>query len=191
MIDWDFIAALEGGSLTGYVPADKSGAPLGHSGVTISCGVDLGLVTAPELAGWPISATLKDKLRPYLGIRGKFAQRVLASSPLTITMEEGDELDRAAQAHHLKLLRNEFNAVVLPVGLPGFDDIHPAAQTVLASVAFQYGSLMSECPRFWRFACTEDWEAVVEELEDFHDAYPERRRKEAAYLRAAIANPQP
>jgi hypothetical protein len=190
-IDLAFLRSLEAYSLALYVPM-RDGAPLGHSGATAALGVDIGQMSAAELSRLPVSADLRAKLRPYAGVSGPLAARMLAREPVSLTAAEADELDQAVIGPKLSRLRDAYNAIVLPIqheGFPaGFDDIPAAAQTVMFSVDWQYGNRMpEECPKFWRLCATQAWDAVARELDDFHDAYPTRRKKEAAYLIAAIA----
>lgn len=187
MIDWKFIAEqLERETLAGYVPT-KNGEPIGRSGVTIAGGADIGQMSAEQVAALPVSQALRDKLEPYAGLIGRAAMDLLASAPLVITDAERAELDSTIQAAALRRLRNDYNAVVLPIGLPGFDEIPDAAQTVMASVNHQYGSAKARCPKFWRCCATQDWPSVIAELRNFGDAFPTRRRKEADYLEQALA----
>jgi hypothetical protein len=55
-------------------------------------------------------------------------------------------------------------------------------QTVVASVAFQYGDLSLRTPNFWQQVTTENWQAALANLQDFGDKYPTRRNKEADLL---------
>ena len=64
-----------------------------------------------------------------------------------------------------------------------FQDLPSNKQTVLASVAFQYGDLPKKTPKFWKYATSDDWDSVKRELNDFKDDYPTRRRKEAKLLK--------
>lgn len=64
-----------------------------------------------------------------------------------------------------------------------FTDLPAAAQTVIASVAFQYGTnLDARAPKFWKAATTQDWKECIKILNNYGDAYPTRRKKEAALL---------
>lgn len=64
-----------------------------------------------------------------------------------------------------------------------FSRLPSEAQTVIASVSFQYGvNLDLRAPRFWRAVASQDWAAAVAELRRFGDAYPTRRRREADLL---------
>lgn len=179
MIDWIFIGTLEGQSvLTGYVP-DAGGS---DSGVTIATGVDLGQLTVEELAAFNLPTPLWVRLLPYVGLRGAAAVNFLGLNPLTITREQSDLLDAADRQPVIGALRAYWSRAVR-AGAPLFDALPDAPQTVVASVAFQYGpDLRRRCPRFWRDVTACDWRATIAELDNFGDAYPTRRKREAAYL---------
>jgi hypothetical protein len=177
-IDWEFIETLEGRSLTGDVP-DPEGS---ESGVTIASGVDLGQLTAAQIDGLAISDDLKTRLKPYAGLRKQQAVDFLAQHPLTITADEADALEAAVRQPIVATLSSNYNRAA---GI-GFDALPDAAQTVIASVAFQYGpNLQRRTPRFWSDAVRQDWTAVIEELRNFGDNFPTRRNKEAKFLEDA------
>lgn len=180
-IRWNFISELEGGQqLNGYVPAvDQS-----KSGVTIATGVDLGQRSEDSIDALAIPGQLKTKLKPYAGLKKQAAVDLLAQHPLTISKEEADALDRAIKEGSVSEVRDRYDrAVANDRTAPKFNDLSEGAQTVICSVAFQYGSnLERRTPRFWR-ACTERrWRDVLAELRAFGDDYPTRRNKEADLL---------
>lgn len=179
-VNWIFIGEQEGaGICEGYVPV----ANTSESGVTIGTGVDLGQMSPASLSALPISEGLKDKLRPYCGLRKAAAVDCLAGQPLSITRDECTELDRAIQAGHLAQVAAAYDAAQPP---KPFAQLPERAQTVIASVAFQYGSLRVRCPRFWAASVRQNWRDVLSELENFGDAYGPRRRREADYLRPIV-----
>ena len=55
-------------------------------------------------------------------------------------------------------------------------------QTVVASVAFQYGNLRMRTPNFWHQVTSGDWQGAYENLRHFGDKYATRRNKEADLL---------
>jgi hypothetical protein len=64
-----------------------------------------------------------------------------------------------------------------------FIDIPHQAQTVITSVSFQYGvGLNIRAPKFWKAVTSQNWVEATKLLKAFGDAYPTRRRKEAALL---------
>jgi hypothetical protein len=187
MIDYKFISDLEGGSATkGYVPA----ATVSRSGVTIATGFDLGQRSEGDLKSLALSVGLADKLKPYLGMKGSAAQEYLVKYPLTISDSEADEIDKAVHQSHTTQLRQKYLSAAgnrIPTDLFGL----PAeAQTVIASVAFQYGvNLDTATPKFWKAVTAQDWSEAAKILNDFGDAYPTRRRKEAVLLSKIVPSP--
>lgn len=181
MIDWKFIAQLEGERLVGYVPDPVTS----QSGVTIAAGVDLGQLTSTELALLP--ATLQTKLLPYLGLRQAAAERALALHPLSITTDEAQRLDAVARAADLAPLKIQYHHYAGE----DFDALPDAVQTVAASVSFQYGAIWKRCPKFWVALTSQNVPLMIAELRDFGDQYETRRHREAVYLEGHLAQPGP
>lgn len=179
MIDWRFIASLEGADvLTGYVPNPEGS----RSGVTIASGVDLGHILRSELAQLP--ADLQAILAPYVGKVGAAAMQALKSAPLRISEDQAKALDAVAESAIAGPLRVSYNAYG---GIGQFEKLPDRAQTVICSVAYQYGTnLAGRCPRFWGACVRRDWQAVISELHAFDDDYESRHLKEAAYLRPIL-----
>lgn len=178
MIDWAFIASLEGADvLTGYVPN-----PAGSlSGVTIATGVDLGHLGNGAFLGLP--EQVQALVTPYLGLFGAAAVKALQAKPLRITAAQARALDAAAEAAVLGPLKMRWARYAKTP----FDALPGRAQTVLASVAYQYGAgLDQRCPRFWGCMTRQDWQSAISELHAFGDAYEARHLKEAAYLRPLL-----
>lgn len=180
-INWDFISDLEGGlALVGYVPA----AETSDSGVTIATGFDLGQRSENSIDGMDIAASLKTKLKPYAGLKKQAAVDFLAQHPLTISEDEAKSLDKLSKQGTVDDVARRYDeAVANNPQLSAFDGLSDQAQTVICSVAFQYGSnLKQRAPNFWG-ACTQArWDDMLAELRNFGDAYPKRRNKEAALL---------
>lgn len=185
MIDWKLIESCEGGVfLVGYVPTED-GEPLGHSGVTVADGVDLGQQSAAYLAAIGVSAPLVEILRPYLGARGTAAQEMLEKRPLLLTASQAYALSAVMHVAHEQQLQRAYDKAI-PAGAPTFEEIPSEVATVICSVSYQYGDLARECPNFWHCSITADWAGLLHELENFGDKYPTRRYKEAEYLRGLM-----
>lgn len=175
MIIQSFISQLEGRSLIGYVPKPDGGAI--ESGVTVACGFDIGQRSHIQIMR-AFGVELGSKLAPYAAITGYDAIDRLALVPLTITEQECEIINAYAHESATEKLIKEWDAVaVLPFAL-----LSDECQTVVASVAYQYGSLAIRCPNFWRQVTTGDWVGALRNLRDFGDAYPTRRNKEADLL---------
>jgi len=178
-IDFSFISKLEGGQkLDGYVPA----ATKSKSGVTIATGFDLGARNESDLLKLSLSPMLIKKLKPYLGMKSITAEQFVKKTPLKITMLEAGTIDKAAKASITKQLIQKYNLAVA-IGLKKFDFLPAEAQTVIASVYYQYGNLSTETPKFWVEVTKQDWKAAIALLNNFQDRYPTRRKKEAMLLK--------
>jgi hypothetical protein len=176
MIDFAFIGSLEGRSLSGYVPA----AELGNSGVTIATGCDLGHLTARALAQFPGPF----RFNPYVHLFGEAAAEFLRAHPLTVSVADADAIDRVMFADDVEFL----SALYARESQTGFGALPDRAQTVVASVGFQYGNPRRKCPRFWAAAVKRDWAGMVDVLRSFGDRYPTRRHREAGYLEPLLAS---
>lgn len=184
-IDWTFIARLEGAGIRkGYVPNPDTSM----SGVTIATGFDLGQRTRAEIAAMDITEDLKAKLMPYVGLRGRDAAGVLAGNPLILTVDEVAAIDGVVRAQFASKLTAVYDAAIGADGdAQKFEDLPDAVQTVIASVAYQYGlNLKVRTPRFWATLIEQDWPAAVAELKNFGDAYGTRRIAEADLLATAV-----
>lgn len=169
-INYQFIAELEGNSLTGYVPDPDNS----NSGVTIGSGFDLGQRSRTDLIGLP--KCLIGKLAPYLGKKKREAVEFLKANPLTVTVEECEKINRFAHQEVEELLLDLWE------GEAEFNELTAEQQTVVASVSFQYGNLATRTPNFWRQVTSGDWSGALANLRNFGDRYPTRRNKEADYL---------
>lgn len=173
-IDWDFISKLEGNKLRGYVP-DADGS---KSGVTIASGFDLGARSLSDLSGLP--DTIIQKLKPFLGYKGAEAAKLAGG--LKVSKTEANTINEFAKT---KASENLASAWKQATG-EDFSTLDRGKATAVASVAFQYGNLPTETPRFWRAVTSNNWSGAIKELRDFKDRYPSRRNKEADYLVANV-----
>lgn len=173
-VNFGFISGLEGGPiLTGYVPdPDHS-----KSGVTIATGFDIGQRSPEELQKL-LPQSLVKKLSIYCGLIKQHAAAALSIAPLTISSDEAEVIDLCVKCQLLEQLQHRYNrSSKVP-----FHQLTEQQQTVIASVAFQYGDLSKRCPKFWRAVTAQNWEQVSIELLDFGDRYTSRRHREANYL---------
>lgn len=173
-INFEFISTLEGGlALTGYVPdASKS-----KSGVTIATGFDLGQRSTTDLLQL-LPENLALKLSDYCLLQGEQAAQQLIDKPLTVSKSEATTINTCYKQTFINKLKHSYNQRSNVT----FEQLPEQAQTVIASVAFQYGNLAKRCPTFWKYAVAQNWLAMVNELRHFGDRYPNRRHKEADYF---------
>ena len=189
-VDFDFIKEQEGFKTTAYVPRDEDGkTALENSGVTIASGFDLGMRTEESLKGLP--KPIIKKLKPYLGLRRQDAIDYIETpgNELTISENEANIINAFAKKTQLDNVVKAWNAT----SDVKWKDLSEAKATVVASIAFQFGSdLEAATPKFWRYTTTGDWAAAIAELRDFYEKdevgkkrqriYGPRRNREAAYL---------
>ena len=176
-VDFDFIKEREGYEKSMGVPTDANGIVLGKSGPTIASGFDLGQRNEVDLAGLPTD--LVNKLKPYLGLTGNAAKLFVDNNNLTLTTKELNTINEFAKTKEIGKLKEAWNNSASTVS---FDDLTKEQATVVASVAFQYGNLATETPKFWAYVTSGNWVAAAKELRNFGDKYPSRRKLEANYL---------
>lgn len=181
-VDWHFIEQLEGFTTIGYVPTDGSGKVLGKSGVTIAAGVDLGQWSEADLRRHRVPDGILDQVRPYFGVRGHDAVELLAHKPLSMSYEDARMLTGCIRGDILDDLVRRYDAA----SDRPFKFLSQQAQTVIASVAFQYNDLARKTPNFWAQVTRRDWKAAHANLLNFGDAYRTRRWKEAALLKDIV-----
>lgn len=177
-VDWSFIQGLEGRKLKGYVPTDKAGKVFDQSGVTIGTGFDVGQRSLNDLKSMGLPDSLVTKLAPYAGKKRDQAVKALAAAPLRLSSGEVDLLDKIVKKQELNKLVNSYNKS----SKTKFEDLLPEQQTILASVAFQYGDLAKKTPNFWRSVTSGNWNQAHKNLLNFGDKYQTRRHKEASLL---------
>jgi len=175
LIDFDFIKKLEGFETIGYVP-DPEGS---KSGVTIASGFDLGQRKLSDLKKLP--EHIRDKLKPYLGLKGKEAEKI--ASKLEITEAEGNIINEFAKNEAITKLRTKWEKTTGT----SFNDLSREQATVLTSVAFQHGDLETKTPNFWKQTTSGNWVDAYKNLLDWDGTgeasrYQTRRENEAAYL---------
>lgn len=186
MIDWEFIEAQEGFETAGYVPM-AGGTPLGRSGVTIGAGVDLGQWSEAQLRRRRVPQNIIDQVKPYLGVRGWLAVQLLEQKPLMLTEAEARRLTQTIRSDIIDVVVARYNAGARRKGSLRWEVLPDRCQTVVASVAFQYGAFLSKAtPNFRRQITTGLWRDAYDNLMDFGDDYRTRRRKEAAYLKPVL-----
>ena len=181
-VNIDFIKKQEGGdSLKGYIVKgfDKSG-------VTVGVGFDLGQYNAGELSDLPDS--ILNKLKPYLGLKGKNAKKRLDEIPLKITQKESDIINKVIKTKILTILKKDWEKSSSQIP---FDELSTEQATAVANIAFQYGNAGILSFDFWDYATNNEWDKVYKELMDFKDkseSVNERHKKTGKYLKGFLDN---
>ncbi|UAA39179.1 peptidase [Paraneptunicella aestuarii] len=178
MIDFTFIAELEGSRRRGYVP-DPDGS---QSGVTIACSFDIGQCDEYEIKR-AFSPELASKLLPYASLKKQEALACIHALPLEISEQEEAEINQFSHTQAEQRLRKLWQESGAKTD---FDDLPDECQTVVASVAFQYGNLATRTPNFWRQVTSGKWQEALANLRDFGDRYGTRRHKEAQLLERIV-----
>lgn len=175
-IDVNFIRQMEGSVLKAYVPL----ATTTKSGVTVGDGVDLGQMNLSEFNSLPISAALKSKLQPYIGLRQLKAKAFLKAHPLVISNDEMNQLNAIVANKILKPLATMYQKS----SGKSFTSLPAAAQTALFSYAYQYGPgfmFRSSAKKLWNYFVTENWSKASTMLRS-SQKYTGRRKQEANLL---------
>jgi Bacterial toxin homologue of phage lysozyme, C-term len=175
-IDSQFIARMEGSVLKGYVPLPGRT----KSGVTVANGFDLGQMHVQEFNQLPFSAVLKNKLRPYVGLKKYNAVAFLKSHPLSISQAELLEINQVAMDKILQPLMKNYNKA----SKTPFTSLPKQAQTALFSFAYQYGPDFMKKPsgsKLWHYFVTQDWKKVSATLRGSRQ-YASRRHQEAELI---------
>lgn len=177
MIDWAFIGSLEGRQLQGYVPRNADGSVVGHSGVTIATGCDLGWLTPRERLAMP--NLCPGRFAPYYGITGEAAAEFLKAHPISISAVDADGVDAVMDEDILSPLRSFY----VRDSAVAFTSLPDRAETVIFSFAYQHGPHFKlKYPHYWALCIARDYKGMYDCLMNFGDVYPTRRHKEAAYL---------
>ena len=130
-----------------------------------------------------LNQVLRTKLKPYLGKKSKDAVNYLKSNALVITVDNAGKIDKAVKSAHITSLKSKYDSSVHNTAKKKFSDIPSEAQTVIASVSFQYGiNLNTAAPKFWEAAFSQNWKESIALLKTFGDSYPTRRNKEAVLM---------
>ena len=176
-IDWDFINKKEGGNWTeGYVPTN-------NSGVTIASGFDLKLKDKAFLENMGLSSELINKLISYMGISGAEAKAIIAERPLILTTEETNQINQGSHIFYADQVAKTYEK---HSNGKKFKSLSKGEQTVIASVGFQHGYNFTRTDgttmNFIKQAGAGDWEALINNLNNFGDQFGPRREDEAKYL---------
>ena len=184
LFDMAYLSDKEGGlQTTAYVPMDH-GVPLGNSGVTLGAGIDLGSKTAASLLSDGVSPGLAALLGEYTALRGEQALNKLRQKPLNISEAQAKEITHV----YFELISTNMEKRVDAVAGAGkFRSIPYNTRTAIIDLSFQYGeNLAGSVPKTWGMITSGNWKGVVQELNNFGDDYPTRRKSEAKLIQGDI-----
>ena len=179
-----FLGLMEGQGITrGYVPCDKTGRPLGVSGVTIGTGVDLGQQTGAGLLDMGVPHAVVKKLLPYIGLKKAAALAAIKAQPLVLTPAEVAAIDDAVFARYVRDIEARYNK---DNPASPFADSPPEAQAVLVSILYQRGlGSPKNYPNTWKLLLAGDWPGAAAKLCNgaLWDGYQTRRAAEGKLLK--------
>ncbi|WP_196808453.1 pesticin C-terminus-like muramidase [Dickeya chrysanthemi] len=179
-IDYAFIMASEDLQTEAYVPAS------GKSSITIAGGVDLGKRTLKSLLNDGVPPSLANKLAPYTSKTPTEGKLLLKSSPLTITIDEARTLSMIYVKQHLKEIRDRFDKDNKKVK---FDQLPQKMRTMILDLAYQYGARLDKnTKKTWGYMTSNQWDKLLEELQNFGDDYSTRRLAEAELIKDDLKN---
>ena len=151
----------------GKVPTDKEGNAIGKSGVTIGVGFDLGQHNEHDLKKMGFSEGMRNKLKPYLRLKGQAAIDANSGKNKLVLGQESDdywETITKPTKYYTDILASKYDK---STGVAGdFESLDPAIQGTLLSVLYQYGMDKPDetTPKFWKHATSKDWGGLVNEL---------------------------
>ena len=177
-IDMSFLGEKEGFKLDAYIPEDKEGKVIDQSGVTVGTGVDLG--SKNEEYFKDLEPSILNKLKPHFGKKREEAQKSLEENPFSLTEEEALVLDNFVKAKEFNVLKKRWDKD----SEISWDDLTTNQATAIASVYYQHGN-QTFGYNFWDQTTSGDWDSAYENLMTWGGSTPNRRRDEAALLKAA------
>jgi len=177
-IDMSFLGEKEGFKLDAYIPEDKEGKVIDQSGVTVGTGVDLG--SKNEEYFKDLEPSILNKLKPHFGKKREAAQKSLEENPFSLTEEEALVLDNFVKAKEFNVLKKRWDKD----SEISWDDLTTNQATAIASVYYQHGN-QTFGYNFWDQTTSGDWDSAYENLMTWGGSTPNRRRDEAALLKAS------
>ncbi len=199
-LDLAFIHSNESNNpLLVSVPHNNAGTVLGHSGITIGYGFDLGQTTdaalKEDVSAGVINQSLYNTIAPWVGLQGQAALTYAeqhniqgidlpATDLLSLQYVSDVKLNSIVQ----QLNVSYYDATASSGLTPSFLYMLPGGvQTAIADVAEQYGpDLADKAPTFWSDITHFNWAAAENELQHFGDAYSTRRTNDATYMQEGV-----
>ena len=188
-IDWDFVTKVEGGSQKRPYVLSSDKYPKG--GVLVGVGVDLGQHNPNQLL---ISESLKEKLRPYWGLKGEDAVNIIKihkenNTLPSLSKKELSEINKAVfDDIERKVIDtyNRHNPIV------AWDDLSREQRTVIFDIGYQFGPQFTKKDGtdmdFIKQAAEGRWNDVIENLSDFggDPSFQGRREQEIKLLNKSL-----
>ena len=164
-------------------PEPRKRVVYGKSGVSIANALDLGQRT--NLDDLELSESIKEKLRPYLGLQKEDAQDALASKPLELSDTEAKEVSVATQNAYYDKAEKNFNKYKVKGG-KDFESLPKSVKTSLFSRQFHTGGMGSDNIKK---ASIGDYESVIDNYKNSRGEkfVRDRRKGEAEYMQKSLS----
>ena len=172
----DFLKEVEGYRTEYYIPKDSNGNILGHSGITIGLGIDLGQQSKHGMLKLDVNKVIVSKVKLALGVRGKEACSVLYKLP-KLTSDEVYSLSVAIVERGLEVLRERLNTI--------YKTLPDEVIVIALSLHHQFGYKLFSY-NAWKQIKNKDYKGLLKNLRNFGCNYPTRRNIEANYLERAL-----
>ncbi|MDR3045749.1 MAG: pesticin C-terminus-like muramidase, partial [Desulfovibrio sp.] len=189
---------LEGSGKNGDWENPQPHFPGGKSSYTFALGVDSKYLTEQDISeferrmGPEASKDSAEILRKFAGKDQREAAKVLAQyrsdtgkNP-EITTKQASTLSRISIERRRDAARQKFDQESPSAdGSSNFDKLPVQAQTVVSSIAYQYGTTGAATGKLkpvWNAIKVQDWETASNKLRNCNDGYASRRHVEAMLL---------
>jgi len=171
-INFQIITQNEGGILaTGNIPNDN-GAVLGHSGMTIGAGIDIGNQSVSGIQNlvqnFGLSADLAQTLEPYVGITGQPALAFLQANPITLSSYEVTNLDESFWSYAGASLAAKFDSTQTFAAGFTFTMLPSDTQTAIADMYWHYANASNgflTTTQLWTQIITGNWSEAASNIE--------------------------
>ncbi|WP_327790118.1 pesticin C-terminus-like muramidase [Vibrio anguillarum] len=120
----------------------------------MASGFDLGARSTLDLIALGLTASLVDKLTPYLGYKKSEAEAILIKNSLMVNDFELEILVSKVEQLETKRIVDLYNRISKTTK---FECLPWQAQTVIASLSYHYGYLPSETKNFRKQAIEQNW----------------------------------
>jgi len=206
-IDWDKIGEKEGNLWTdGYIPIlgskqytgkekpDKklTDKIVGNSGVTIATGFDIGQHNQFELNKLDLPQAIKDKLKPFIGLkRAPAAKKLHEKKGVRIDEKQAKQINVAVKKSKVGRIQTLYNRKALEKKKDlQFQQLPSEIQTAIVSFGFQYGqnfilSTVNPKKTFADLITSQDWDGAADYLQKL-TSFASRRKMEADLIRKGI-----
>ena len=171
-INFQIITQNEGGIYTtSYVPNDN-GAVIGHSGMTIGAGIDIGNQSVSGLQdlvqNYGLSAGLANELEKYVGITGQPALAFVQANQITLSSDQVTNLDESFWSYAGARVAAQFNSSETFGSGFTFDELPGNTQTAIADIYWHYASANNGFltkTDLWTQIITGNWAAAANNIE--------------------------